>query len=205
MTDYQTLEDGSLYDPIKSITIPVAHRLYRKAQQEVIDGDSTIAAYVADVKRDATNAVQGLYEGFLQSHLSRYTMAERLTFSTKRAAADALLNGSATTEQRIYLAKLGGVLNGAVLATAQERQAALQAIQNGTPGALTTPAAFNAAALQQANRIMERADRLDFLSVEAERLRDIALAEIENSSNEPGVVSQLSSDYEALRTSFMES
>lgn len=46
MKIYQALEDGKLLSENGTL-IPVGHRLYQQAQQEVIDGEATINPYVA--------------------------------------------------------------------------------------------------------------------------------------------------------------
>lgn len=45
MKIYETLEDGSLLSE-EGTSIPVGHRLYQQAQQEVIKGEATINPYV---------------------------------------------------------------------------------------------------------------------------------------------------------------
>jgi hypothetical protein len=71
MIIYETLKDGALKSDTLSY-IPIGHRLYQQAQQEVIDGEATINPYVEPLAtqqgaKDAINIAAGHARGRIES------------------------------------------------------------------------------------------------------------------------------------------
>ena len=167
----------------------------------IVDGRPVAVTKVLNLKQSIVR-VSAIYEQMMLSLRSSYTNSELHTFPRKSAAAEAFIAGTATTLQKMYLAKLEGVLNGLIFATESQAQEIFDLIQSDDPGAPTTMAEFDAAVEARAQKILAASVLFDTMTAEAERLRKVAESELQEGQDNTDVLDGLKSSYENLMQQF---
>lgn len=135
-----------------------------------------------------TLVIEKLYSRVMGSLSSKYTQQEINTFPEKVAAAKAYASGSPETDDIYYLAKIDGVVNGAVPLNDAEIQAEVDGI--------------NAAGLlivaDRAQKILDARKAFNFWTAKIEQVRNTHLAMlVEGEDNQP-VVDALAAIYGAI-------